>query len=495
MAEHTIPSSWFGIVSLAWLVFSSSCVSTSPSRTATATSQAEDPFSASVVSFATAVSAALNDDSATPPPNNSYSYETAYSPDHLAEPPVYLVPTDDYSALAATDCSGWVSFVVNTVSPLHEAVLQSQRSLAEYNEVYPDGFSLEEGPRPWARAFVLANYLRADYAKSTGFEPVLNAEGLQPGDIAAYEMGRYTNPSDASLSKPKDTGHTFVVIGFPSLVDPKTANYDGWGTLSDRAHKVVAVPTIDSSSVRHFDPDARQNAQGELTLPPSAPYSGAKAGGIGTGTLWFALGEDGRVIQRRIGPHDKYTEVVIGAGRMKNVISLGPEVLDDEGNLVVEIFDNSPSQFAGDSYGRIPIDVTGQGGIRLVGGGRLTLNGRSDFSGGVTVDSGELVADSESALGTGDVDIRGGALTLSRAALGDAANLRLSDTLQDGTIHLGFSGRDIIHSLQIGDAVHRCGTWGSPDSGAMFTDSLFSGAGILQLAAEPIEGCTTNRTN
>ena len=111
------------------------------------------------------------------------------------------------------------------------------------------------------------------------------------------------------------------------------------------------------------------------------------------------------------------------------------------------------------------------------------------------MDSGELVADSESALGTGDVDIRGGALTLSRAALGDAANLRLSDTLQDGTIHLGFSGRDIIHSLQIGDAVHRCGTWGSPDSGAMFTDSLFSGPGILHLAAEPIEGCTTNRTN
>jgi len=459
------------------------------------TNQVEDPFSASIVAFATAVSEVLNDSSATPAPNNTYSYETAYSPDHLAEPPVYLVPTDAYSALASTDCSGWVSFVVNTISPLHEAVLQSQRHLPEYNEVYPDGFSLKEGVRPWARAFVLANYLRADYAKSTGFEPVLNAEGLQPGDIAAYEMGRYTKPSDASLSKPKDTGHTFVVIGFPSLVDPKTANYDGGGTLSDRAHKVVAVPTIDASSIPHFHPDARQNAQGELTLPPSTPYSGAKAGGIGTGTLWVALGEDGRVIQRRIGPHDKYTEVVIGAGRMKNVISLRPEVLDDEGSLVVDIFDNSPSQFGDASYGRTPIDVTGKGGIRLVGGGRLILNGRSDFSGGVTVDSGELVAESENALGTGDVEIRGGALTLKRAALGDTASLRLSDALQDGAIHLSFSGRDIIHSLQIGDAVNRCGTWGSPESGAMFTDSLFSGPGILHLAAEPIEGCTTKRTN
>jgi autotransporter-associated beta strand protein len=180
---------------------------------------------------------------------------------------------------------------------------------------------------------------------------------------------------------------------------------------------------------------------------------------------------------------------------MTSIISLSPEVLDDEGDLVVEIFDNSPSQFGGASYGRTPIDVTGKGGIRLVGGGRLTLNGRSDFSGGVTVDSGELVADSEDALGTGNVEIRGGALRLKRAALGDTASLRLSDALQDGAIHLGFSGRDIVQSLQIGDAVYRCGTWGSPESGAMFTDSLFSGPGILHLAAEPIEGCTMKRTN
>ena len=495
MAERAISSSGLWIICLAWLLLSSSCVSTSPSRKPTPTSPIESQLSASTVGFATAVSTVLNDRSATPAPSNTYSYETAYSPDHLAEPPVYLVPTDADSALASTDCSGWVSFVVNTVSPLHEAVLQSQRNLPEYNEVYPDGFSLKEGVRPWARAFVLANYLRADYAKSTGFEPVVNAEGLQPGDIAAYEMGRYTNPSDASLSKPKDTGHTFVVIGSPSIVDAKTADYDGGGTLSDRAQKVVAVLAIDSSSVRHFLPDSRQNAQGEFTLPPNPPYSGAKAGGIGTGTLWFALDQDGQVIQRRIGPHDQYTEVLIAAGRMTSIISLSPEVLDDEGDLVVEIFDNSPSQFGGASYGRTPIDVTGKGGIRLVGGGRLTLNGRSDFSGGVTVDSGELVADSEDALGTGNVEIRGGALRLKRAALGDTASLRLSDALQDGAIRLGFSGRDIVQSLQIGDAVYRCGTWGSPESGAMFTDSLFSGPGILHLAAEPIEGCTMKRTN
>jgi len=494
MAERTIPSSRLWIGCLALLLLSFSCVSTSPSRKPIPTNQVEGPLSASIVGFATAVSEVLNDRSATPAPNNTYSHETAYGPDFHAEPPVFLAPRDVHAALASTDCSGWVSFAVNTVSPLHEAVLQSQRHLPAYNEVYPDGFALSEGDRPWPRAFVLANYLRAGYAGPTGFEPVRGHENLQIGDIAAYEMGRYTKPSDASLTKPKDTGHTFIVTGSPSIVNPNTANYDGRGTLSDRATTVIAVPVIDASSVRHFGPDSRQNAQGEYALPSIPPYSHSKPGGIGTGTLWFALDENGQVIQRRIGPHDKYTDVVIGAGRMTSVISLRPEVLDDQGDLVVEIFDNSPAEFGGAAYGRTPVDLTGEGGIRLVGG-RLILNGRSDFSGGATVESGELVAESEHALGTGDVEIRSGALTLKRAALGDQANLRLSDALRDGAIHLGFSGRDIVHSLKMGDAVHRCGTWGGPDSSATFTDSVFSGAGILQLAAEPVENCTTNRTN
>ena len=46
-----------------------------------------------------------------------------------------------------------------------------------------------------------------------------------------------------------------------------------------------------------------------------------------------------------------------------------------------------------------------------------------------------------------------------------------------------------------GTGVRPSGTWGGPESGAMFTDPLFSGTGVLYLAAEPIENCTTNRTN
>jgi len=120
----------------------------------------------------------------------------------------------------------------------------------------------------------------------------------------------------------------------------------------------------------------------------------------------------------------------------------------------------------------------------VVGGGRLVLNGNSDFTGGVTVDSGELVVDSETALGTGDIEMRGGTLRLNHAAIDDRASLRLSDKLRDGAVHLGFTGRDYVHSLQVGDTVHRCGTWGGIASEATFIDARFSGRGMLELRAE-----------
>ena len=138
---------------------------------------------------------------------------------------------------------------------------------------------------------------------------------------------------------------------------------------------------------------------------------------------------------------------------------------------------------------RRPIDLLGEGGIRFVGAGPLVLNGNSDFNGGVIVEAGELVVDSETALGTGDIEIRGGTLRLNHAAIDDRASLRLSDKAQDGAVHLGFTGTDSLHTLQIGDTVQRCGTWGGVASEATFIDPRFSGPGILRLTADPSDEC------
>lgn len=448
-------------------------------------------LSEDLVRFSTAVIGALGDEARKPPASNSYSHQRLLGPRRrLGEPQVQLESTDAHSLLASTDCSGWLSFVVNTVSPLHEAVLQAQRRQDEYNRVYSEAFALRESLRPWSRAFVVTQYLRSSEAPATGFENVSSFEELRPGDIGAYATGRYAKPSDDSRPTPRDTGHVFIVAGRPSLVDPDTKNYDGRGTLVADAAKVIAVPVVDSSATLHFDPDSRKNDDGRYTLPKDPPHARAKPGGVGTGTIWFALSKEGRVLQRRLGPQQKYRPVLARAARLSGRIALDEVILDGGGALLVRVFGNSPSEFDGASYGDAPIHLSGEGGLRL-GGGRLVLNGDNDFSGGVTVQSADLIVTSSTGLGVGDVTVRGGSLTLHKPAISESATLNVVDDLTEGAIRLDFRGRNLVRNLRIGGELHRCGTWGGPDSGAMFIDPVFSGRGVLELSAKPLEACAS----
>lgn len=423
--------------------------------------------------------------------SNSYSHQRLYGPKRrLGEPLVQLEASEGAPAFVSTDCSGWLSFALNTVSPLHEAAMQSQRSLPEHNRVYSEGFALRERWRPWPRAFVVTQYLRTEYAETTGFEPVEDFETLRPGDIGAYAMGRYAKPSDESRPKPKDTGHVFVVTGPPEVVDPKTPNYDGRGTLSNKAAKVVAVPVVDASSIVHFDPDSRADEQGRFDMPEVVPHPRAKPGGVGGGTIWLALSEEGRAIQRRLGPKQKFRPVLARAARLRGKISLDDAILDDGGSLLVRVFDTAPREYGGLALGDTPVHLTGEGGLRLVGG-RLVLNGDNDFSGGVTVESGELVVGSQTGLGAGDVVVRGGRVTVNTPPRARSSTLTLSEGLDEGALRLDFKGRGVVQTLRIGDESHRCGTWGGPDSKAKFVSPVFSGSGVLELAENRTEACAT----
>jgi len=454
-----------------------------------ATTDSSEQLAEGMVRFSTSMNVALNDPAAEPPASNSYSHQKWLGwKKRLGEPRVQLEATDAHSTLASTDCSGWLSFVLNTVSPIHEAVLQSQRRWDEHNRAYSDDFALRESRRPWSRAFVVTHYLRSDHAKATGFEPVPNFENLQPGDIGAYAMGRYAKPSDESRPAPTETGHVFVVVGSPTVVDPTTRNYDGRGSLQEGAVKVVAVPVVDSSATVHFDPDSRKNEAGRYSLPNVHPHPRAKAGGVGSGTIWFALSEEGHVLQRRTNAREKYRPVLARAARLRGRISLDEAILDDGGALVVRVFENSPSEFDGMSYGDTPLHLTGEGGLRLASG-RIVLNGENDFLGGVTVESADLIVASPTALGRGDVVVRGGSMTLHQPAIASSATLSILEGLPDGALRLDFDGSNVVRALQIGDTMHLCGTWGGPESDATFVDPVFSGRGVLELTAKPLEAC------
>ena len=56
-------------------------------------------------------------------------------------------------------------------------------------------------------------------------------------------------------------------------------------------------------------------------------------------------------------------------------------------------------------------------------------------------------------------------------------------------MHLAFTGTDSLRTLEVGDTVHRCGTWGGVASEATFVDPRFSGPGMLKLTAEPGDKC------
>ncbi|GAB3960265.1 autotransporter-associated beta strand repeat-containing protein [Actinoallomurus acanthiterrae] len=61
-------------------------------------------------------------------------------------------------------------------------------------------------------------------------------------------------------------------------------------------------------------------------------------------------------------------------------------------------------------------DIDGPGGLVKLGTGALTLTGRNRYTGGTAVDAGTLVAASTTALGSGDVRLRGGTLRVAPAA-------------------------------------------------------------------------------
>ncbi|WP_433177115.1 phosphatase PAP2 family protein [Actinoallomurus sp. CA-150999] len=60
-------------------------------------------------------------------------------------------------------------------------------------------------------------------------------------------------------------------------------------------------------------------------------------------------------------------------------------------------------------------DIDGPGGLVKLGTGALTLTGRNRYTGGTAVDAGTLVAASTTALGSGDVRLRGGTLRVAPA--------------------------------------------------------------------------------
>lgn len=366
------------------------------------------------------------------------------------------------------DCSTWVNYALSSVSPLHAAVIGAERNdaifnpasktISAYNPANPSkAFSvhMDQSAEPWPQANVHTYFFNSIANTTDGFSKVADIGHLRAGDLLAWSLGIYADPanpnasSDPTLTKANDTGHVMVVVGpaslYPSPEAGKTsAMQSGLGTdpKTGQPYTVYAVPVVDSSDVPHahtssatFAPpiaDSRQYGSGDL--PKDAP-SGAIAGGLGTGTIYFSVDSTGTMQQFRFDANSGDSwhplagdglaqKVVIAAAHLESSIALTGTMLNNDHNLVVNLLSNASPTLGGISYDTAPVTLTGTGGLDLEGAGSLKLTGVNSYGGGtlLNVTGGTLELGNLNAAGTGTIHFGAGAQTLRIDQTGTLAN-------------------------------------------------------------------------
>ena len=336
--------------------------------------------------------------------DTAYVVESSASARTLA-PDVSLAAGAD----AFTDCSGWVSYVLSSVSPLHQSVLARHRLARKFNHG-----RLDEASYAWPRAAVVWGFLKSQPtevgAVKGGFRRIADVRDLAPGDVVAWCLGGWCDPQGLEAPPKGDTGHTFVVIEPPVPISPQADDYlgldeDGEPTLDTvpgrRVSAVIALGVVDSSSVRHFADDRDYSS-----VPANAPR-GAVPGGLGRGRLWIAIDDAGAPVQFRFARSDPYfpnpaepQEVRIAAGRATGSIGLG-------GDLTVARYGNATSILAGRTYGAPPVRLLGRGSVRIDARSSVRLAGRSRFEGNIDVPRGaRLAVTRDAALGAVENPVR-----------------------------------------------------------------------------------------
>ncbi len=137
--------------------------------------------------------------------------------------------------------------------------------------------------------------------------------------------------------------------------------------------------------------------------------------------------------------------------------------------------------------------ITGSGGSLNINGnasGTLILsNYANDYTGLTTINGGTLDISTAGSSIAGNVTVNGGALTLeNNAALSTTATLTMAASV---TVNLSYSGTQTVAALFFGSTNQATGLWGAPgNAGATFTDSRFTGPGLILVCPVPDQTIT-----
>jgi len=338
---------------------------------------AQDSTSVQLSNYAMQINALLNAPG-TGTGQTAYTYETVSDAYPIAD-------FSDGNASIFTDCSGWVNYALNSVSPLHQALTATWRNTTEFNEN-----GLNESAQPYDRAFVLQSFFAdsglpvagsSDYAQGfqqiTDFRPATadNPNGLQTGDVVAYCSGTWCD----GQGSPGDTGHTFIVVGTPTQVAlaADAPLQPAPGTT------VWAVPIVDSTLISHYDDQRPTELPADL--PAGYPADQFHVGGVGYGVIYIAVDDQGRPVQTQFGPGDPFLptlpadedeQKLFGAVRLTDTITIND-------TLVASIFPDADSE----GYASTAVTITGPGSLVLQAG-TLELAGDSNHTGPTIVQAG-----------------------------------------------------------------------------------------------------------
>lgn len=146
-----------------------------------------------------------------------------------------------------TDCSGFVSYVLNKVAaPQYEPIRRMQ-----IDRAYPQ-----------AKSFALFFKQLSDTSASSGWQRVSKYSDLKRGDLIAWEKPRDPGPRG-------NTGHVMFVVDAPAPIEVTEGK------------RYVSILVLDCSSVTHFAPE---------TLPPNTHQT--VRNGLGRGSIRLLLDEN-----------------------------------------------------------------------------------------------------------------------------------------------------------------------------------------------------------
>ena len=144
-----------------------------------------------------------------------------------------------------TDCSGWISYLVQSIAPRHYQLVASMQPKASYPKA-----------KTWAQFFASLN----SQEPANGWQRITDFRELRRGDIIAWVKGK----GAVDHAGHGNTGHIMMVA------DPPQAEQQE--VLGSEKIRYVSVRVIDSSSVYHFPPEE---------LPPHAKQEHRNGLGIG----------------------------------------------------------------------------------------------------------------------------------------------------------------------------------------------------------------------